>query len=70
MKNERRIRYPRKKRLVAVDTETGTVHHVVIYDPENKNPQQRCILELAIPGSTSRTYQYLDKVELFLTNCK
>ncbi len=56
---------PRRKRLIALDLETQTIHKVVYLDYDAKDPTRQLVLESRHYG---RTYQLLCKVELFLTN--
>lgn len=61
------MKAPRKKRLIALDLETNSIHRVVYLDLDEKDPKKQCILESRHYG---RTHQLLDKVELYLTNTK
>lgn len=70
------------QRIIAIDIETGTIHTVVNYDPQNKNPESRLILqkrgfrvrygehltpaEKVMRVSYSYTYQLIEKVKLFI----
>lgn len=63
----RTVTLPRKKRLIALDLETQTIHRVVMIDYDEKDLTKQVILESRHYG---RTHQHRDKVELFLTNTK
>ena len=69
-------------RIVAVDLETGSVHTVVNYNPNERDPTDRLVLRQRLfrprygyyltdkekeqSVSYSYTYQLLEKVELFI----
>lgn len=66
-KNRRPIKHPRQKRLIVLDKETGTIHQVRRLNLDEINQQEQLKLDSRHYG---RTYQFLHKVEFFLTNSK